>query len=439
LPLACMVFLVALFWYLTMRICLDLAGRIWRARLTAETARRVVAENANQAKAEFLANMSHEIRAPLNAIVNFTEQTVKSPLSPEIYQSLGTVRTSADWLIHIVNDVLEFAREEAGTVRLENAAFSVQECISSAFLIIQPEADTSQLVLKSKVSPAIPAQLCGDFTRLLQVIFNLVENAVKGTTSGGVTVSVEPASCVGNDITLRFSVSDTGFGMPPEQLKDLFQPLTHPGDSPHLPGSEKQWMASAFGLAICQKIVERMGGSIEVQSHLGAGTTISFTAQFQTIAEQQPASPSLPTASALPTIVRSLAILVADENAVSRHSAKTLLESAGHVVYEAAEAAEVLELISRQTFDLVLMEMDISKPDGLELTRAIRLIEPRDARTPIYAVVFSATPADRERCRASGIDGLLPQPLEIESALNIIAAIALRRLPARPAASGIPR
>jgi len=431
LPLACMLFLVALFWYLTLRVCLDLSSRIWRGKVAAEIARRDVAENANRAKAEFLTNMSHEIRAPLNAIINFTQQTANTQLRPELRQSLGTVRASAEWLIHIVNDVLEFSRVEAGALRLENAPFSIQECITSAFLIIQPEANTSHLVLRSRVDPAIPTQVHGDFTRLLQVILNLVENAVRSTTSGGIMVSALYVSRLGRDLTLRFSVTDTGTGMPEEQLKDLFQPLSHPDDSTHQPGSHKQWMASAFGLSICQKIVERMGGSIEVQSHLGAGTTVSFTARFQTIVDLPPAPPSRPTAAQTAcSAARSLTILIADETAASRHLTKSLLESAGHVVYEAADGAEVFPLFARESFDLVLVDMDRAKSDGLEIVQLVRAAEPSDSRTPIYALVSFAAPADRERCRASGIDGFLAKPLDIDAVLNIIAAIASRPVPA---------
>jgi CheY-like chemotaxis protein len=426
-PLVCMLFLAALLWYFTVRVCLDLAGRNWRDKTASEAARREVAENANQVKAEFLANMSHEIRTPLNAIINSTELILKTPLTPELRQYLGTVRTSADWLIYIVNDVLEFSRIEAGTLKLDEALFSLQECITSAVNIIQPEADARNLVLKTKIDPAIPDQLRGDFRRLLQVVFNLLENAVKSTTSGGIMVTVDAVAERVNGITLRFSVLDTGAGMPEDKVKDLFEPLTQ--------------KTSAYGLAICRKIVDLMGGSIEVQSRLGAGTAISFTADFQALIEPKPSQlrplPAAQTAAIACSAARPITIMVADENAISRRLAKTLIEAAGHTVHEAGDGADVLPLFKSEVFDLVLMDLDLAHSDSLKVTRAIRAAESDGSRTPVYALTSFAAPVDRDRCRAAGMDGFIAKPIEIDAVLNIIAAIASR--PAHgPSASETP-
>ena len=320
-------------------------------------------------------------------------------------------------------------------MRLENEAFSVQECVNSALRMIRAEAEARRLVLRSKINAGdIPDQLRGDFTRLLQVIFNLVENAVRSTTTGGVVVTVEQAARTGREITLRFSVEDTGVGVSDDQLKDFFKPLTHSNALDQSGNETKRWMTSAFGLAICEKIVRMMDGSMEVQSHLGAGTVIRFTAHFQTLPEHNFAAPvSQATEHANCSAARSLAILLADGNAISRRLTKVLLESAGHYVHEAGEASQVLPLFSQGAFDLVLLDLEMGPPDGLEVARSLRPAEGNSFHTPIYALVHSAATADRDECRAAGIQGFLAKPVEIDAVLNIVAAIALRPLPAPPA------
>jgi signal transduction histidine kinase/ActR/RegA family two-component response regulator len=423
-------FLVTLIWYLTIRICLDYKARTWRSRLAAEAARRQAAEAANQVKSEFLANMSHEIRTPLNAIAGFTELALKTPLNPELRQYLGTVRTSATWLLHIVNDVLEFSRIEAGTLQLDDAPFSLADSVRSAIDIVRPEAEARHLAIKYRIDDQIPTQLRGDSTRFLQILFNLIENAVKFTTSGSVIVTAQLVSAAARAATVRVTVADTGIGIPQDKLKSIFEPLTEAAGSHDNDSLDKKWKTSAFGLAICHKLVRMMGGEMEVQSHLGAGTTISFTACLQIAAT--PAAASAP-GLADQAAGRVLSILVAEDNAVNRHLAKTLLESAGHTVVAAADGQQVVALFAERPFDLVLMDIEMPHVDGCEASRSIRATERAGSRTPIYALTALVSSADRDRCRAAGMDGFLSKPIEIDAVLNIVAALA-----SRPAAEPVP-
>jgi signal transduction histidine kinase len=265
-PLACVSFLLGLFWYLTVRICLDSSARAWRSKLEDERELRRTAETANAVKAEFLANMSHEIRTPLNAISRFVDLSLKTPLPPELMENAGTVRTSADWLIHIVNDVLEFSRIEAGSLRLEHGVFSLAECVRSAISIIRPDAEARHLELKCRLDPQIPAELRGDATRLLQVVFNLIENSVKFTTAGSVVVATDLLHTAGKMNTVRVSVADTGIGLAEGSLKDIFEPLTQAREGDGSKKGDRQWTRTAFGLAICQKLITMMGGTLDVQS-----------------------------------------------------------------------------------------------------------------------------------------------------------------------------
>ena len=250
-------------------------ARTWTAQLASEVARREAAEAGNQIKADFLGYMSHQIRIPLNAIIGFSELALETPLKTELREYLGTVRTSADWLYHVANDVLEFARIEAGTLKLEQADFSLADCVRSTVNIVRAEADARHLALKHRVDEKIPPLLRGDAGRLRQILFNLVENAVKYTTSGSVIVTAQALCISPNSVTVQFKVADTGIGMSEGKQKDLFEPLAH-GTS-----VDTKWKSSAFGLGISQRLVGMMGGTIEAQSMLGAGTTVRFDASFE--------------------------------------------------------------------------------------------------------------------------------------------------------------
>ncbi len=261
-------------------------ARTWTAQLASEVTRREAAEAANQTKADFLGYMSHQIRIPLNAIIGFTELALETPLNTELRDYLSTVRTSADWLYHVANDVLEFARIEAGTLKLEQADFSLADCVRTTVNIVRAEADARHLALKHRVDEKIPALLRGDAGRLRQILFNLVENAVKYTTSGSVIVTAQALRISPGSVTVQFKVADTGIGMSEGKQKALFEPLAH-GSS-----VDTKWKSSAFGLGISQRLVGMMGGTIEAQSMLGAGTTVHFDVSFEMAAAPAVSAPS---------------------------------------------------------------------------------------------------------------------------------------------------
>ncbi len=236
------------------------------------------AESANQAKAEFLGSMGHWIRTPVNAIVGFTDLALKTDLDRDLRECLDTVRTSADWLMRIANDVLEFSRIEAGRLQLQSVPFSISECMLSAIKIVEREASAKKLAVSCKIDPQLPEAVCGDPARLRDVIFNLLDYAVRFTTGGSVMLSAAVESNSGNDVLVRITVRDTGVGIPPAKRSLIFEPFRHAEGGAALTSG-----ATGLGLAISRRLAELMGGTMEFQSQLGAGSTFEFTARFEKV------------------------------------------------------------------------------------------------------------------------------------------------------------
>jgi signal transduction histidine kinase/CheY-like chemotaxis protein len=381
-----------------------------------DAALREAAELANRAKAQFLANMSHEIRTPMNAVIGFTDLALKGNLNDELREYLDTIRTSADWLIHIVNDVFEFSRIEAGKLQLEKTTFCLTDCVRSTIKIVQPEAAAKALMLRYKMDGQIPNLVSGDPVRFRQILFHLLDNAVKFTTCGSVMLTASLDSKSSDAVLIRISVADTGIGIPIEKQPYIFEPFRPDGIADY------NLSSSGLGLAIARKLVEMMGGKIEFTSQIGAGTTFEFTAWFGK-AQRAPELSSLAAAVA-GAPARQLSILVAEDNAVSRKLIVKVLESAGHRVVAVSNGKEAVNAFATEIFDLILMDMEMPDMDGLEATRTIRLHEPKGSHIAIYAVTAHSTQTDREQCLGVGMDGFMAKPIEIEEVLKAVTRVA---------------
>jgi signal transduction histidine kinase/DNA-binding response OmpR family regulator len=397
-------------------IFLCIRGRRETRKFREELAKLVTltqaAESANQAKAEFLASMSHRIRTPMNAIVGFTDLALKTDLDPELREYLDTVRTSADWLMHIANDVLEFSRIEAGRVRVEDVPFSMSDCMLSALKVVQQEASAKNLLTACKLDPQLPELVCGDPARLRHVLFNILDYAVRSSTSGNVILSAAIESNSGDDVLIRVAVTNTGATIPTdEQLA-----MQVDAGAAVKPGS------TGIGLAISRRLVDLMGGTLEFQGQLGAGSTFEFTARFRK--HKAAAKIEAPVRAPQTVGLKGLSILLAEDNAVNRQLITKVLESAGHRVWTATNGKDAAHNVQTQGFDLILMDIEMPDMDGVQATEAIRAAEPPGLHVPIYAVTAHVLPGDRDRCFAAGMDGFITKPIAVDEVLQLVSDIS---------------
>ena len=378
------------------------------------------AEAANRAKSDFLARMSHEMRTPLTAIIGMSDLLGRVGLSAEQHKYVASLHRAGNHLLALINDLLDLSKAESGHLTLEMLAFSLHEVLEKTVEIVAFGANEKGLTLRREVAPDVPANLMGDPDRLRQVLINLANNAIKFTAKGEVVIRVKHDPDDRDPYALRFSVSDTGIGIPQDKLSVIFEAFAQADVS-----TTRKYGGTGLGLAIAKRFIELMGGGIWVESQVGAGSTFHFTAKFR---EQSVVAAGKEHAVAADADApaggpgRTLRILVAEDAEESRLLLEAYLKLSGHQADFAENGAEAVEKFPSGRYDLVLMDLQMPVMDGYAATRQIRAWELERARnpTPVVALTASALEMERRNAVAAGCTSVLTKPIRFRELLDAV-------------------
>ena len=399
------------------------------------------AESANRAKSQFLANMSHEIRTPMNAILGMAHLALETREKSKQHRFLRTLKQSAEILLNILNDILDFSKIEAGQLQLDRRSFNLCQLLETIVSTMNVSALEKGLKLQVVKAPSLPSTFVGDDLRIHQILLNLVGNAIKFTSRGSVTIKVVPAAEDRADGTfgLHFSVTDTGIGIAPDKMSQIFNSFEQ-ADSSYT----RKYGGTGLGLSISRQLASLMGGNMWVESTLGAGST------FHLVLHLEPSTEPLPETSNVvqnraSRMIQNLRLLVVDDNEVNRDLARLLLEKE-HTVTTASDGLEALGVLAHDTFDVVLMDVQMPVMDGVTTTSIIREVEQNrqvsrelsdellqrltanltGEHVPVVAMTAHAMDSDKELCLQSGMDGYLTKPFKPVQLVEVFQMLAAK-------------
>ena len=377
------------------------------------------AEKSEKFKQQFLANMSHEIRTPMNAIMGMTHLVLDTPLNEKQQNYLISINNASENLLHIINEILDLSKIEAGKMELEQIDFSIRDLVEQVKQTLQHKATEKNIDLIATVQATVPEILIGDKVRLFQILMNLVGNAIKFTEKGSVQLSVNK-----EQDQICFSITDTGIGIPQDKLQSIFESFTQAHSS-----DTRKYGGTGLGLSISKQLVELMGGNIFIESEVGSGATFSFSINLaiglkekllkQHLSEQIDGS-----------ILDGLTILLVDDNADNRIVCRDTLESKSKVeIIEATNGEEALEKFAQHNFDIVLMDVQMPVMNGYEATQQIRnnFASPKK-NVPIIALTASVIRSDLDKCRKAGMNDYVPKPFKPVQLFTAIAILANREI-----------
>ena len=379
------------------------------------------ADSANQAKSDFLANMSLEIRTPMNAILSVAQLLDLSELSADQRKLLNTLKSNSTKLLTLINDILDLSKIEARELKLNPQEFAIEAIAENLLDSFTPQARDKGLALKTNVASDLPMWFIGDDFRIQQVLSNLVSNALKFTEGGEIEVDItlQAYATSENDSTaiVHFSVRDTGIGIDSSMQQQLFQPFTQADNS-----TTRQYGGTGLGLTICRRIVELMGGEIDVASEVGRGSTFWFTLPLQ-VAEviyevsspEEPVLPSMATHSP-----QTVNILVVEDYPDNRDLILFMLDTIGYQADSVNNGREAIDKLAEQKYQIILMDCQMPEVDGYQATKEIRQREAEEHHTIIIGLTAHAMEGDRQKCLAAGMDDYLTKPVDLNKLTSVL-------------------
>jgi len=379
---------------------------------------KAAAEEANRLKSRFLANISHEIRTPLNCIIGFTEAILSSGDTPTIHQHARTLLDESETLLSLINDILDHAKIEAGRMTVERRIIDLHQVLQGVINGARVLAQTRSLEFQTDIPDSLPQYLYGDALRIRQVLMNLLSNAVKFTPKGSVTLRIEVLKSTDQLVQMRFSVTDTGIGIPKEKQELIFQSFTQVDDR-----TTRQYGGTGLGTSVARSLVQLMGGQMGLESEPNVGSTFHFTLTLELPSPEQipphktPVGPSgKPRLEAAPPAH----ILLAEDYPSNRQIVRMHLESAGHTVTVVENGEQAVSACESFTFDLILMDVCMPKMDGYQAAFHIRSRSVAYATVPILALTADADVSTKRTCLQGGINDVLTKPIRRDTLLNAV-------------------
>lgn len=385
------------------------------------------AEEANRLKSQFLTNISHEIRSPLSGVLGTLELALMTELTPEQKGYLELSKSSAESLLVLLDNLVDFSKIEAERIEIDHVTFSLDHCLRGAANTMLPRLDEKKMELKTHVAVNVPDRLVGDPDRLRQVLLKILDNAVTFASGGDVllNVTVDQTTPRGPDkersVLLLFSVQDNGPGIPAEKRDLLFQAFRFDGST------TRKYAGTGLGLAMCGRLVRLMDGRIWLDTNVKTGSRFCFTVRLGVAAEREVSPLPKPAPSASLEWTKGLRVLIAEDNRLNQVVTARLLEKQGFETLIAPNGRKALEILQWETVDLVLMDVQMPELDGLEATRRIRELEKKSgAHLPILAMTANAMQGDRDECLKAGMDGYLAKPVQSNQLYQAIQNLLVR-------------